>query len=105
MFNPPVGVSFLPVKPEGIERLDKSMALCEMINEAQHRDSPFYIDKDNEDCAGAMMLGMVELMPHPGGGELGVKYGIFEEARVNEKIGQNAPKIPHGSIKYGRFSP
>ena len=33
--NPPVGVKFLPGRPEGIEQLDKSMALCEMVNEAQ----------------------------------------------------------------------
>lgn len=103
--NPPVGVRFLAGKPEGMEKLDKTMALCEMINEAGHRGKPFYIDKDNEDCAGAMMLGMVAPRPHPGGGELGVKYGIFEEARVNERIGENAPKIPYGVVKYVVFAP
>jgi hypothetical protein len=50
-----------------------------------------------------MMLGIVEPVPHPGGGELWVKNGIFEEARVNERIDQNAPKIPYGSIKYVVF--
>jgi uncharacterized protein (DUF169 family) len=103
--SPPVGVRFLRRKPEGIERLPKTMALCEMINEAQHRDSPFYIDKDNEDCAGGMMLGMVEPRPHAGGGELGVKYGIFEEARVNERLAEYAPKIPFGTLKYILFAP
>ena len=85
--NPPVGVKFLLNRPEGIEPLDKSLALCEMIKEAQQRGTPFYIDKDNEDCGGAMMLGMVE----PGtyatrGGELGVKWGILQEARLNERL-------------------
>jgi len=69
--NPPVGVKFLPSRPEGIEQLDKSMALCEMIKEAQQRGTPFYITRDNEDCAGAMMLGMVEPSPHAGGGGIG----------------------------------
>jgi uncharacterized protein (DUF169 family) len=103
--KPPVGVKFLPSRPEGMEQLDKSIALCEMINEAQQRGTPFYINKDNEDCAGAMMLGMVAPTPHPGGGELGVKYGIFEEARVNERLSENAPKIPPGMINYVVFSP
>jgi len=103
--NPPVGVKFLPGRPEGIEQLDKSMALCEMVNEAQQRGTPFYIDKDNEDCAGAMILGMVEPMPLPGGGELGVKWGIYQEARVNERLVGNAPKIPPGNINYVVFSP
>ena len=103
--NSPVGVKFLPSRPEGMEQLDKSMALCEMIKEAQQRATPFYITKDNEDCAGAMMLGMVEPSPHAGGGELGVKYGIFEEARVNERLIENSPKIAMGLVNYVAFSP
>ncbi len=102
---PPVGVKFLPSRPEGMEQLDKSMALCEMMKEAQQRGTTFYIDKDNEDCAGAMILGMLEPMPHAGGGELGVKWGIYQEARVNERLSKNAPKIPPGNINYVIFSP
>jgi len=103
--NPSVGVKFFPGRPEGMEQLQKNMALCEMIKEAQQRGTPFYITKDNEDCAGAMMLGMVEPSPHPGGGELGVKYGIFEEARVNERLIENSPKIAMGLVNYVAFSP
>jgi len=103
--KPPVGVKFLPSRPEGMEQLDKRMALCEMINEAQQRGTSFYINKDNEDCAGAMILGMVAPSPHAGGGELGVKWGIYQEARVNEKLSGNAPKMPPGNINYVVFSP
>lgn len=103
--RPPVGVKFLPIRPEGIEQLDTTMALCEMIKEAQQRGTAFYIDKDNEDCAGAMILGMLEAKPHPGGGELGVKWGIYQEARVNERLVADAPKMPPGNIKYVLFAP
>jgi uncharacterized protein (DUF169 family) len=102
--HPPVAVKFLPDKPEGIEQLEGSMALCEMIKEAQQRGTPFYITKDNEDCAGAMMLGMVEEIPLPGGGELGVRYGIFEQASANEKLIEFSPKIAPGTINYVAFS-
>lgn len=103
--NPPVGVKFLPSRPKGIERLDKSMALCEMMNEAQQRGTAFYINKDNEDCAGAMILGMVAPSPIPGGGELGVKWGIYQEARVNERLVADSPKMPPGNINYVVFAP
>jgi uncharacterized protein (DUF169 family) len=103
--RPPVGVKFLPVRPKGIKQLDKNMALCEMISEAQQRGTAFYIDKDNEDCAGAMILGMVAPSPHAGGGELGVKWGIYQEARVNERLVAVAPKMPPGNINYVVFSP
>lgn len=101
----PVGVKFLARRPEEMERLDKNMALCEMIKEAQQRGTPFYIDKDNEDCAGAMILGMVAPSGHAGGGELGVKWGIYEEAHVNERLVADAPRITPGNINYVVFSP
>jgi len=103
--KPPVGVKFLPSRPKGLAQLDKSMALCEMIHEAQQRGTAFYIDKDNEDCAGAMILGMVAPSPLPGGGELGVKWGIYQEARVNERLVAGSPKMPPGNINYVVYSP
>jgi uncharacterized protein (DUF169 family) len=103
--KPPVGVKFLPGRPGGMKKLDRSMALCEMINEAQVRETPFYIDKDNEDCAGAMILGMVAPSPIAGGGELGVKWGIYQEARINERLVGDSPKVPPGNINYVIFSP
>jgi uncharacterized protein (DUF169 family) len=103
--RPPVGVKFLPDRPQGLEQLEGSMALCEMINEAQQSGAPFYITKDNEDCAGAMVLGMVEPMPMPGGGELGVRYGIFEQASANDKLIEESPKIAPGAINYVAFAP
>ena len=103
--RPPVGVKFLPDRPQGMKQLDGSMALCEMIGEAQQRDAAFYIDKDNEDCAGAMILGMVAPAPIPGSGELGVKWGIYQEARVNERLVAESPKMPPGNINYVIFAP
>jgi uncharacterized protein (DUF169 family) len=103
--RPPVGVKFLPDRPEGMEQLRGSMALCEMINQAQRSGDPFYISKDNEDCAGAMLLGMVEPRPMPGGGELGVRYGIFGQASANEKLIEDSPKMEPGAINYVAFAP
>ena len=56
----PVGVAFLSEKPEGITPLDKTLSFCEMVKEAQERDAPFYMSKENEDCFGAVILGMME---------------------------------------------
>jgi len=104
--NRPVGVKFLYNRPEGIEKLDKIMPVCEMIKEAQQRETPFYITKENENCAGKSALGMLD-EPAPsfaGSGEIGVKFGIFEDARANRKIYQQQPKMASG-IKYVVFSP
>ena len=104
--NSPVGVKFLYIKPKSIEKLDKVMPICEMIKEAQQRETPFYITQENENCAGKSALGMLD-EPAPsfaGSGEIGVKFGIFEDARANRKIYQQQPKMANG-IKYVVFSP
>jgi uncharacterized protein (DUF169 family) len=104
--KPPVGVKYLYYKPEDIEPLDKSLALCEMLVEAQQRQAPFYITKDNETCFGKQTLGMVT-----GGasaassGELGVRMEIFQDARANKKLYQYNPGLPAGTVNYVVFAP
>ncbi len=101
---PPVGIKYLIKPPEGIEPLDKSMALCEMVNEAQQRGTPFYISKDNEDCGGKGTLGMVPGSPVAESGQVGMKYGIFQEPRANGKMNQQAPRFPRGTVNYVAFA-
>lgn len=45
----PVGVKFLLTKPKGIAKLDKNLAFCEMLKEAQNSE-PFYTTKENHEC-------------------------------------------------------
>jgi len=102
--HPPVGVKFELFKPEGIEPLDKKLALCEMIKEAQQRGTPFYFTKENEDCFGKVPLGM-EAMPSWGeGGYLGPKFEIFQDARANSRIYEYLPKFPLGTVNYVAMS-
>ena len=44
----PVGVNYSLKKPEGIEKLDKQIGLCEMVKEAQQRGTPFYMTREEE---------------------------------------------------------
>jgi len=98
--KPPVGFKFLYFKPEGIKQIDKRLAFCEMIKEAQQRESPFYFAKENEDCFGTVSLGM-ELMSSWGkGGEFGAALEIFQEPRANARIYQYVPKFPEGTVNY-----
>jgi uncharacterized protein (DUF169 family) len=49
--RPPVGVKFLPNKPDGVKRLDRILDFCEMLKEAQEA-SPFYATKEDFTCIG-----------------------------------------------------
>ncbi len=101
---PPVGVKFLIARPEGMEQLDKTMALCEMVREAQDRDKPFYINKENEDCGGKATLGFEDPSPIAESGQVGIKYGIFQEPRANGKMNRQSPTFSRGVVNYVAFA-
>jgi len=75
--KPPVRVKFLFNKPEGIEPLNKNLALCETLREAQERRTPFYLCKQNQDCVGTYPLGMEDITPHAESRLIGPELGIF----------------------------
>lgn len=103
----PVGVKFLPLKPAGIERLDKmldtKLNFCEMLKEAQV-SPPFYVDREYFQCIEPMLLGMEDPDAIFVSGLVGDREGIYEEARANRGIYQYLPMLPRGSVKYAAFS-
>jgi uncharacterized protein (DUF169 family) len=101
---PPVGVKFLLNKPKGIRRLDKDLAFCEMLGEAQ-KSPPFYAERDNFTCMGPVVLGMEEPDPIFQSGQVGPKDGIYKEARANRRIYNYIPKMAKGTVRYVAFSP
>jgi len=101
---PPVGVKFLLNKPKGIRKLDKGLAFCEMLGEAQKRP-PFYADRENFTCMGPVVLGMEKADPIFVSGQVGPKDGIYKEARANRRIYNYIPKMTRGTVRYVAFSP
>jgi uncharacterized protein (DUF169 family) len=98
----PVGVKFLATRPEGIERIDKRLALCEMFKEAQ-TSRPFYVQEEDFMCIEPFLLGMTEPSPPLVSGTIG-GGGLFKEARANRKIYQYIPRMLKGSVKYVAFA-
>lgn len=104
--RPPVGVKYCFHKPEGIEKLDKQIGLCEMAKEAQQRGKPFYFTGKEEDCIGGFFLGMASDRPHrPDGGLLGVKFRLFQEGHANLRLRTFVPLMDAGSVNYVVLSP
>ncbi len=106
--KPPVGVKYLFHKPEGIKQLDKSLALCEMLPEAQKSNAPFYFTKENENCFGSSAIGMGGPGPSPAfaqSGELGVKLELFDEPRANKRLFAFNPGLPAGTVNFAVMAP
>ncbi len=98
-----MGVKFLPIKPEGMERIQKRLSFCEMFKEAQ-TSKPFYVQKEDFHCIEPLILGMEEPDPMLHSGLIGEVDGLFEEARANRKIYQYLPMMLKGSVNYVAFA-
>ena len=103
--RPPVGVKFLFNKPDGIERLDKNLAFCEMLKEAQQRVTPFYADLENLSCSPSAYVWGHDISEVFESGLFGVALKVFKEARANQRIYQYMPRLAPGTVNYIAFSP
>jgi len=100
----PVAVKYMLQKPEGIERIKKPVALCEMLREAQ-AGTPFYAGKEDFECVGPFLLGMVEPGALFESGQVGPRLGVYEEARTNRRLYQYVPMLHQNTVNYIVFSP
>jgi uncharacterized protein (DUF169 family) len=94
----PVGVKFLPYRPEGIERIGRSLNFCQMFTEAQ-TSAPFYVQREDLHCVEPLILGMQTLDPVLVSGLVGEMDDLYEELRANQKIYHLIPRMLQGSVK------
>ncbi len=99
----PIGIKFLLFKPEGIRRIEKKLAICEMWREAQ-KTEPFYAAVEDFNCVAPILLGMAEGDPVFESGSIGPALGIFEEARANRRIYYQITYLEKGSVNYVAFA-
>lgn len=101
----PVGVKFLFDKPDGIEHIGKNIALCEMLREAQTRQSPFYVASENQSCKPGAYVWGENSLPVFDSGQFGAAMKIFKEARADVRLHQHIPRIDSNVARYMAFSP
>ena len=101
----PVGVKFLSKPPDMVEKLNESIALCEMLKKAQEGNA-FYADKESHACdAGSYVLGQADAPEPYISGEFGAGLRIFEDARSASRLYLHIPKIGRGKVNYVAFAP
>ena len=106
--KPPVGIKYLFFRPPEMEQLpmDKNLALCEILAEAQVAEAPFYFSRENnETCVGKILLGMEEMEPFAEAGQIGPRLGMVQEARVNHNFYHHVPRLSKGIVNFVAFSP
>ncbi len=94
----PVGVKFLPYRPQGVARLDRGLNFCQMFVAAQEGPA-FYVERADFRCVEPMILGMEDLDPVPLSGLVGELDGLYEELRANQKAYYVIPRLLRGTVK------
>ena len=102
---PPVAVKFSSIPPQHLERLDGTLAFCEMLKRAQEGDA-FYVGKENHSCeAGLYVLGQADAPEQFANGAFGAGLQIYEAKRTASRLYQHIPTIGRGIVHYVAFSP
>jgi len=101
----PVGVKLLTKPPDGLARLEKSMALCEMLRTAQEGNSFFAAAADHTCEAGQYVLGQADISGPFVSGEFGAGLKIFDSPRSASRLYLHIPKIGRGVVDYVAFAP
>lgn len=102
--TPPIGIKYMFFKPEGLKKLDKFRSFCEMYKETAAGNT-FYATKDNFECVGHLALGMVELDPIVESGQLGPRFGLYNDPSPNRKLYELVPRLSKDSVNYVAFAP
>lgn len=102
---PPVGVSFFIKPPEGVNRLEDNMRLCEMLKRSQEGHA-FYADPENHTCDAGLYIMGKDVPSVYTTGEYGAGLQIFNHTRVARRIYDFIPKFDsERNIRYVAFSP
>ena len=101
----PFAVKFCYAKPEGVPKAQELLSFCQFLKLCQDKDESFCIDKDNDNCFGRMVLGMMPKQPFAASGQAGMDFGIYRTPAPNARIHNTVPTIIEGSINYVWFCP
>lgn len=105
----PVAVKFLAVKPENfgisVPHIDKKMSLCQFVSHAQRTGEAFYIQKEDENCVGRSVLGMMKESPIGLSGQAGFDFGVYRTQAPNSRLYYNIPTLLPGTCNYVVFAP
>jgi uncharacterized protein (DUF169 family) len=104
----PVGFKFFnhesDVKALGLEKLDKRIAWCQMLPEAQ-TGKAFYAEADNQFCEpGIFLTGHGEMDPIASGGRIGPPFDIYPDERANRRIYGHISPLAVGSAHSTGFA-
>ncbi len=101
----PVAVKFCYSCPEAIEHVDEVMSFCQFLRKCQDEDRGFYTAKDDDNCFGKVIMGMIAKEPFASSGQAGLDFGVYKTQAPNAKLHHELTTLTQGACNYVLFSP
>ncbi len=102
---PAVAIKFSLVPPADATAFRGELSFCQFVKHAQDSGEDFYIAKENDNCCGKMVTGMVQKPALAASGQMGYDFGVFRSQAANARLYHTMPTIIPGSVRYVRFCP
>ena len=100
-----VAVKYCFNEPTDYEKTDENLSFCQFARLAQDTGRTFYISKENDNCMGKKILGMVPMDGKMTSGGMGYNLGVFKTPAANARLYDLAPTLTPGAHNYVIFSP
>lgn len=101
----PIAVKYCFARPEGVKKAEETLSFCQFLKLAQDTGEEFYIDRDNDNCFGKMVMGMIPKQPFAASGQAGMDFGVFKTQAPNARLHHEIPTMVQGSVNYVVFCP
>lgn len=102
---PPVALKYCYSQPEGVDHCDEVLSFCEFAKKAQVTGKKFFITKEDDNCFGKMVLGMIPKPELGASGQAGYDFGVFKSPAPNARLYHEITTLNPGSCNFVIFSP
>lgn len=102
---PAVAIKYCYSQPEGVERVDEQLSFCQFVKKAQDTGKKFFVTKDDDNCFGKMVLGMVPKKGLEASGQAGYEFGVFKTQAANARLYNLIPTLVQGACNFVVFCP
>lgn len=100
-----VAIKFYYSQPENIEQTEKRLSFCQFVREVQDTGKKFFITKDDDNCFGKMVLGMIDKPALGASGQAGYDFGVYKTPAANARLYNMIPTLVRGAHNFVVFCP
>lgn len=102
---PAVAIKLRFEKPDVPHYDGEKVAFCQYVKYAQDTGRHFYIDVNDDECYGKMVMGMIDKPPVTASGQAGYDFGCYKSPVGCQQLYQKLPILEPNTIRYVEFCP